>query len=116
MLYQVLTFFIAIIAILLVFNIYHNRKASIQTFILWVLLWLLLAIFAIIPESITFLANFIGINRGMDLLIIFGLIFLYYLVFRLYLKIEKANNDITELVRRIAIDKEIDVDDDLNDD
>ncbi|MCL2156867.1 MAG: DUF2304 family protein [Methanobrevibacter sp.] len=115
MLYQILVVFIAIIAVLLVFNRYHSRKTSLQTFILWSILWILLAIFAIVPDSITFFANFIGIGRGLDLILIFGLIFVYYLVFRLYLKIEKIDQDITEIVRKVAFDKEKEFKDDLED-
>jgi len=115
MLYQVLVVFIAIVAVLLVFNRYNEKKTSFQTFILWLILWVLLAIFAIVPEPSNLLARFLGIGRGLDLMLIFGLIFVYYLVFRIYLKIEKINQDITELVRKIAIEKDIEFEDDLKD-
>lgn len=115
MLYQILVVFIASIAVLLVFDRYHRRKTSLQTFILWLILWVLLAIFTIIPDSSTFLANFFGIGRGLDLILVFGIIGAYYLIFRLYLKIEKIDQDITELVRKIAIEKEIEFEEDLKD-
>ena len=107
MLYQVLVIIIAILAILLVFDRYHKKRTSLQTFILWTLLWGLLVIFAIIPESSSILAIILGIHRGLDLILIFGIIGAYYLIFRVYLKIEKINQDITELVRKIAMDKEL---------
>lgn len=65
---------------------------------------MILAIFAVIPQSSTLLARFLGIGRGLDLIFIFGIIGAYYLIFRLYLKIEKIDQDITELVRKIAIE------------
>jgi hypothetical protein len=107
MLYQVLVVIIAILAILLVFDRFHKKKTSLQTFILWVVLWIILAIFAIIPESSTTLANLIGIGRGLDLVIIFAIIGSYYLIFRVYMKLEKMDQDITELVRKISMDKEL---------
>lgn len=97
---------IAILAILLVFDRFNKKKTSLQTFILWIILWVLLAIFAIIPESSTFLANFLGIGRGLDLIFIFAIIGAFYLIFRVYLKIEKLDQDLTKLVRLIAIDNE----------
>ncbi|MDR0900590.1 MAG: DUF2304 family protein [Methanobrevibacter sp.] len=106
MLYQIVVVIIAILAILLVFQRFHKKKTSLQTFILWIILWIFLAIFGIIPDSSTFLANFLGIGRGLDLILIFGIIGAYYLVFRLYLKIEKLDQDITKLIRLIAIDNE----------
>jgi len=68
---------------------------------------MLLAIFAIIPKSSDYIANIVGIGRGLDLIIIFGIIGSYYLIFRVYLKLEKIEQDITELVRKISIDKEL---------
>jgi len=78
MVYQVLVVIIAILAILLVFNRFHRKKTSLQTFILWAVLWALLAIFTIIPESSDILANIVGIGRGLDLVLIFGIIGSYY--------------------------------------
>lgn len=106
MLYQILVVIIAILAILLAFDRFH-RKTSLQTFILWIVLWAILAIFAVIPESSSFLARIIGIGRGLDLILIFGIIGSYYLIFRVYLKLEKIDQNITELVRKISMDKEL---------
>ena len=116
MLYQILVIIISIIAILLVFDRYHKKRTSLQTFVLWVVLWFLLAIFAIIPESSGFLADFIGLGRGLDLILIFGIIGAFYLIFRLYLKIEKLDQDITELVRKISMDKELNYELELEED
>lgn len=110
MLYQILVVIIAILAILLVFDGFNKKKTSLQTFVLWVVLWIILAIFAIIPESSSVIANLFGIGRGLDLIIIFGIIGSYYLIFRVYLKLEKIDQNITELVRKIAMDKELNYD------
>ncbi|RBQ22560.1 hypothetical protein ALNOE001_17780 [Candidatus Methanobinarius endosymbioticus] len=115
MLYQILVVIIVILAILLVFDRFHKKKTSLQTFILWVVLWIVLAILAVAPESSTALANFLGIGRGLDLVIIFAIIGSYYLIFRLYLKLEKMDQDITELVRKISMDKELDYELDFED-
>jgi hypothetical protein len=67
-------------------------------------LWIIIAVLAIVPQSTNFLANFLGIGSGINLIFIFGIIGAYYLIFRLYLKIEKFDQDITKLVRLIAIE------------
>lgn len=115
MLYQILVVIISILAILLVFDRFNRKKTSLQTFILWTVLWVILALFAIIPESSTILANIIGIGRGLDLVLIFAIIGSYYLIFRVYLKIEKFDQDITELVRKISMDKELNYELELED-
>lgn len=106
MLYQILFILVGIIAILIVFERFHNKKISVQTLLLWVVLWVLLIIFAITPDAASFLAIFFGMGRGLDLVIIFGIIGAYYLLFRLYLKLEKIDQNITELVQNIAIELE----------
>ena len=88
------------------FERFHNKKISIQTLLLWVILWILLIIFAITPDSTAFLAKLFGIGRGLDLIMIFGIIGAYYLLFRLYLKLEKIDQNITELVQNIAMELE----------
>jgi hypothetical protein len=89
-----------------VFERFHKKKISIQTLLLWTVLWILLIIFAITPDSTAFLAKLFGIGTGLDLIIIFGIIGAYYLIFRLYLKLEKIDQNITELVRNVAIEFE----------
>lgn len=110
MLYQILVVIIVVFAILLVFDRFHEKKTSLQTFVLWAVLWFVLAIFALFPESSTDLANLIDIGRGLDLVIIFGIIGSYYLIFRIYLKLEKMDQDITDLIRKISMDKELNYD------
>jgi len=115
MLYQVLVIILAVLAILFVYSRFHKKKTSVNTFVLWTLLWIVLAIFAIIPESSSVLADIIGIGSGVNLVLIFGIIGAYYLIFRVYLRIEALDQNITELVRKIAIDKEIKLEEDSDD-
>jgi hypothetical protein len=103
MLYQILFILIAIVAILFVLKLFNDKRLSGQTFALWIILWIIICFFAFIPSTTNYLARFVGIGRGVDLLIILGIIGGYYLLFRLYLKIDKINQDITKLVSEIAI-------------
>ncbi|KZX15740.1 DUF2304 domain-containing protein [Methanobrevibacter filiformis] len=114
MLYQILVIIVAIIAIAIAFRSFKNTRVSLTTFILWVILWLVLIVFTVLPESSAILANIFGIQRGLDVLIIFALIGAYYLIFRLFIKLEKIQQNLTELVRFIAIENE--KEDSLNDD
>ena len=106
MLYQVLVILLAIVVILIAFRSFKSNKVSLTTFILWIILWLILIIFTILPQSTSILANIFGIQRGLDVIIIFGIIGAYYLLFRLFLKIEKIQRNLSDLVRFIAIENE----------
>jgi hypothetical protein len=94
---------LAILSISFVLGIYKNDKVSIKITVLWIISWILLVIISLIPNSTTFLANHLGIGRGIDLLGIIGVLGAYYLIFRLYLKIEDINQNINKLVTEIAI-------------
>jgi small membrane protein len=63
----------------------------------------LLSIFLIFPALFFYLSNFFGIERGVDIFIYFGILILFYLVLRLYFKIEKLRQDITKLNRELSI-------------
>jgi len=115
LLYQILVIIVAILAILLVYNRFHAKKTSLNTFVLWTLLWILLGVFAFVPESTGFFAEMLGIGSGVNLILIFGLIGAYYLIFRVYLRVEALDQHITDLVRKIAIDKEIKYKEDFED-
>lgn len=45
-------------------------------------------------------------KRGLDFFIILGLAVLFYIIFKLYIKVDNMNQQISELVRQLAIEKE----------
>ena len=74
-----------------------------KEFAFWAVLWIVIIIIAIIPDITFSFANILGIERGVDVLIYFSIILLFYLMFRIYVKIEKIEQDITKAVRNTAI-------------
>jgi hypothetical protein len=102
-LYQILFIILSVLFISFVLVIYKNGRTSTQMTVLSLFSVFILVIISLIPNSTTFLASRLGIGRGMDLLIIVGILGAYYLLFRLYLKIENINQDINKLVTEIAI-------------
>ncbi|MEN4017733.1 MAG: DUF2304 domain-containing protein [Methanobacterium sp.] len=48
----------------------------------------------------------VGIGRGLDVVLILGLFGCYYLIFKIYTMIESMENEITDLVRELALQKE----------
>lgn len=72
----------------------------------WVLFWIVLGVAAVLPETTQMAARLVGVGRGVDLAIYVALIALFYLVFRLYMKIEDTEREITKLVRKIALDQD----------
>lgn len=78
-----------------------------MSYLLWIILWFFVILFAFIPELSTPLARLFGIERGLDFLVIVSIIFMFYLIFRLYIKIDTFQQNITLLVRELALENEI---------
>ncbi len=79
---------------------------SFNMLIVWILIWLLLIIFSIYPDTTSTLASITGIGRGLDLILIIGLIGCYYFIFKIYNLIENVEEEITNLVREIALERD----------
>lgn len=71
----------------------------------WTLFWLVAVGVLWIPDSTTRIANLLGIGRGADLILYAGLTVLFYMIFRVYVRLEKIERDITKIVRKEAIDE-----------
>ncbi len=73
----------------------------------WIIIWLAAAVVILFPDITSFLAIKVGVTRGVDLVIYVSVVLVFYLLFKLLMRIEKIERDITELCRRIALgDKE----------
>lgn len=81
------------------------KKINFGEFILWSALWLFLLLASILPSMTSKVSSWVGIGRGVDL-ITYGSIFLiFYLMFKLYVRMEAQEREITSLVRALSIRK-----------
>lgn len=104
MLFQILIFVFSLVAISSIFVHRVKKNLSIQGIAFWILFWLGVDLVVIFPNSTTIVANKLGIGRGTDLIVYISIIAIFYLLFRLQIKIEGINRDITKIVRNDAID------------
>ena len=74
-------------------------------FMFWGLLWVGVIVVALVPDITSFFSNLFGIGRGIDLAIYVSIILLFYLIFRMYVKLDKIEENVTKVVREIAIRK-----------
>jgi len=102
LLYQVIGILIGLIGIILSLKRFKEGKTSPTVFILWLLAWLSLIIISINPHATSYLANILGIGRGLDLILILAIIGAYYILFRIYIMIENLEMELTKLVRELA--------------
>jgi hypothetical protein len=110
-LYSVLFPIISIIAIIWFLYRYLKEKQSLLTVILWTILWLFVILFSIFPDVSGRFAQIFGIARGLDFIVIVVFVVLFYIIFRLYNKIDKLQDDVNKIVKEVAINNEITLDD-----
>ena len=103
LLYQIVLLIISVIGI--AFGIYQYKNDSFSNLVvsLWSFVWLMIIIFALFPHLTTTLAHIFGIGRGLDSIYIISILFLFYIVFKLYNKMEKQKKRINELVSQLAL-------------
>jgi len=73
--------------------------------VFWFLFWVLAGVVVMIPNSSAYFAKIVGIGRGADLVVYLSLVVLFFMVFKLNVKMEKINKDITKIVRTEALNK-----------
>ncbi|MBT3297518.1 DUF2304 family protein [archaeon] len=79
-----------------------SKSISKLEFLFWLGIWLTVIILGLLPNFTTFFSSILGIERGVDAIIYVSIIALFYLLFRLYVKVDEINLEITKLVRELA--------------
>lgn len=80
-----------------------DGSLSMRGLIFWFLLWIGAGVVIIFPVFTGELATYLGIQRGTDAVVYIAIIVLYYLIFRIYISLNTMQQEITELIRRLAI-------------
>ena len=112
MTFSVMQILIALFALFAITRVVVRARArDIPTVwaIIWTLVWLGAVVVSVLPQTTDLLAARVGIGRGADLLVYISILALFYLVFRLVVKIESMQQETTKLVRSIAL-KDLDKD------
>lgn len=102
--FQILFIIFTVVAVGSVVNRYQNNQLSNRGLVFWVLFWLLALGIVLFPDTTLRLANAVGIGRGSDFVIYISVIVMFFVLFRLHVKLETMNRDITKVVRGKAIE------------
>ena len=100
---QILLILFALFAWSRAFLRMRGKNISIGEFFFWSLIWIAVILVGIFPNIIIVLSTFVGIGRGVDLVLYTSIVLLFYLMFRLYVKIDTQAKEMTKLVRELAI-------------
>ena len=75
----------------------RDKEISRFQFLFWAILWVGVIIITLLPDSVMSLSPL-----GVQVLAYMAIVVLFYLLFRIYVKVEKTNQDLTKLVRQLS--------------
>ena len=104
--YQWLVPVIASYYIFRTFRQYANGKYSPRNTVIWTCFWLAIMTLALIPDTVaTSIAKGLGFKDHINAIIFVALGLLFLMIFYLSAALNRVENKITDLVRRLALEK-----------
>lgn len=100
---QILIVLFALFAIWRTIRQFRAGALTLLWLMVWVLFWIAVGGVTLMPQTTDVIATVLGVGRGVDVVIYLSIITLFYLVFRLFVKIEDLEREITQLVRTLAV-------------
>jgi hypothetical protein len=97
---------IMIILFFIIKLIIQKKKKEINNseFFIWFLFWIIAFFLVIFIKKIDAFVNNLGFSAtGIDVIMYLSIVVIFYLIFRLFIKIEKQEKNITKLSRSIAM-------------
>ena len=69
----------------------------------WMMFWIV-ALFVIwLPQSTSTIASYLGVGRGVDVVLYVSIVVLFYSQFQLSRKVDRLERSLTDLVRALAL-------------
>ena len=82
----------------------RDKIISPKMAIFWSAIWLAALTGVLLPKTTTELASIFGVGRGVDVIVYISLALLFYMVFRIYVMIQDVRQEITSIIRKVALE------------
>ena len=108
MLIQIITIIVVLFLITRVGIKLKRREITFREALFWALLWFGVGLVVLYPQITDRAASYIGLQTatGIDLVVYIAVGLAFYLIFRLFVHIERVERDITNIVRHLALKDE----------
>jgi hypothetical protein len=103
---QIIIVIFALFALSRAYLRFKDNALTKTEFLFWTAVWLGVMTVSFTPNLTTTVSNLFGIGRGMDLITYMSIIILFYLIFRVYVKTENLEKNLTKLIRQMALDED----------
>lgn len=85
---------------------YYRKKRSMRSTIIWLIFWVTVIILAVVPNEFSFkIAHLLGFKSNVNAVIFVALGLLFLFIYYLSTTLESLENRLTELTRKIALEK-----------
>jgi hypothetical protein len=102
--FQILFTFFGLFAIVSVIKRKTEGHLGPKATIFWILFWLAAIVVVLWPASASKIASYLGIGRGADVIIYISVAVIFFLLFKLNVKLDSLNRDVTKVVRDKTLD------------
>lgn len=83
---------------------FRAKVESAQIFFLWVAAWVAIVVVALVPSIVDVaIAHFGGGRAGLGTFFGMALVFLFFVVYRMYLKLERIERNLTKAIQELAL-------------
>jgi len=105
LIFQILFLIFSVFAIINIVQRRRSGQLGPKGLVFWILFWLMADLAVWWPNSTTVIANRFGIGRGTDFILYISLALIFYLLFKMNVKIESVGRDVTRVVRKNAVEE-----------
>ena len=82
-----------------------DHEISVFQFLFWLAVWCGVLVIALLPGLTQVASNVLGVERGVDVVVYLGVLVLFYLLFRVYVRLENIEQDLTKIVRVLSLER-----------
>jgi hypothetical protein len=101
---QIFSVVLAGIAISKSYVDFRAKVESLPIFIFWIVTWIMIVVIALFPSIIDLLISSFGGGRtGLGTFFGMALVFLFFIVYRMYLKIERIERNLVKTIQEFAL-------------
>jgi hypothetical protein len=84
---------------------FRSRTIGLRELLLWSGFWIAVGFFVMAPGLMQWFAGILGVGRGADAVFYVSIVALSYAFFRVYLRSRQIEQQLTVLVRKLAIER-----------
>jgi len=98
-----LTPLFSLVMILRAVSLFRQRKQTWRELLVWVIVWSGIGLVAFYPEVLDSLPPIVGIKSGVNFLVFFAFVVLFYGFMRLFTKVEDLERKLVKMNRNVAL-------------